>query len=91
MATKENKKLSPAMQECVEAVKRYNLLVRWKGGYWTREKCPVKFLFGEIPVPEWYFTGNTIMALVKRGVLQVTEENFDTFNQTYYPVAVKLK
>lgn len=79
------------MLECIEKLKQHGILVRWSGGYWTREGCPTKKIFEEIPIPEWYFTWGTINSLISRGILYVSEENFDKYNQTYYPVAVKLK
>lgn len=88
----KEKKLSKVMLECIESMKRCGTLVRWKGGYWTREGCPNKIVLGEkMPIPEWYYSGPTVQALIDRGIFQVTEENYNGYDLKYYPVAVKLK
>ena len=84
------KKLSKTMLDCIESMKRCGLLVRWKGGYWTRENCPKKIV-DEVEVPEWWYSGSTVEALIKRGIFQVTEENYNGYDLKYYPVAVIMK
>lgn len=86
----KEKKLSQVMQDCLESVKRHGLLVRWKGGYWTREGCPTKTV-DENEVPEWFYNWSTVKALIDRGILMVTEENYNPYDLKYFPVAVKLK
>lgn len=90
MATGKNKNLTKPMQECIQSVRQHGLLVRWKGGYWTREGCPTKIV-DEAVVPEWWYTWGTIKSLIDRDILFVSEENYNTYDQAYYPVAVKLK
>lgn len=87
----KEKKLSIVMIECIKSMERYKLLVRWKGGFWTREGCPVKQIFDEIPVPEWSYNWGTIKALIARGIFIVTEENQNQYTFEKYPVAVKMK
>lgn len=77
------------MLECVESMKKYGILVRWKGGFWTREGCPVKYMFGEIPFPEWHYNWSTVKALVDRKIFVFTEYNRD-HNFQEYPVAAKM-
>lgn len=85
------KKLSKPMLECIESVKKHGTLVRWKGGYWTREGCSVKYIFQEIPIPDWWYTWATVKSLIDREILMITEENYNAYDLKYYPVAVKLK
>ena len=78
------------MIDCIKSVERHKTLVRWKGGYWTRQGCPTKVI-DETEVPEWWYTWSTIKALVDRGILTVTEHNYNPYDLKYYPVAIKLK
>lgn len=87
----KEKKLSKVMLDCIESMKRHGILVRWSGGYWTREGCPVKIIMEEVKIPEWSYNWNTIKALVDRGIFIITEENEDKFTFQKYPVAVKIK
>ena len=79
------------MLDCIESLKTYKVLVRWSGGYWTRPGCPVKTIWDEVKIPEWHYTGNTINALIERGVIIATDLNRNTATGEYYPVEVKLK
>lgn len=84
------KKLSKPMLECIESAKKWGLLVRWKGGFWTRENAPSRII-DEVTMPEWWYTGATVQALIDRGIFQVTEEKYNGYDLKFYPVAVKLK
>lgn len=87
----KEKKLSKVMLDCIRSMEQWKLLVRWKGGYWTREGCPVKYIFNEHPVPEWSYNWNTVKALIDRGIFIVTEENENQYTFEKFPVAVKMK
>lgn len=85
------KKLTKVMQQAIEKLKLHGTLVRWSGGYWTRPNCPVKTLYnGEVKIPEWYFTGNTIQSLLDRKLIVAIEDRYDSYSGKYINTAVKL-
>ena len=86
----KKKTLSKVMQECIDKLKLHGELIRYKGGFWSRKNCNMKYnSFLDANQPEWFFLESTINALIKRDKVIATD--FNTYNQVMTPSAVKLK
>lgn len=56
-----------------EALDHGGELVRWKGGFWTYPNCPIVQSNQLYNVPAWYIGWRTVLALEKRGALEIAE------------------
>lgn len=70
-------KLSASMQLALDKAKEHGgELHRWPGGFWTYPGCDrIGRSYGDssgYSVPLWHCGTNTVMALVSRGVLEIT-------------------
>lgn len=86
-----NFKLSLTQNDCVEAAKASGgVLKLYPGGFWSAPDVEIKTNLGlGQRIPSWYFSTNTVRALLKKNIFEVLEEGQDSRGS--FPVSVKLK
>ena len=83
-------KLSNKMYQCLALLKKHSRFIRLPGGFWTSENIEMKKGYSGDLYPDWYFNWNTLEALIKRGLVEVTDTRYSKRNKESFPVEVKL-
>jgi hypothetical protein len=79
------KKLSETQQQLVTKISEYGTLVRYPGGYWSAPGVECSEAVGS-RYPVWHFGTLTVRALIKQGMLVVSQMS----NNGMYPIGVRL-
>lgn len=80
--------LTTSQKECLEKLKEHRILVRYNGGFWSRDKLLIQDN-GKADQFDFYFSSVTINALISLGLVCVVKsENIGHENT---PLIVSLK
>jgi len=80
--------LSPKQQDCLNAARNHgNVLVKYAGGFWSCRNAEMKTIM-HFQAPDWSYGTQTIRALIKKGVFEVTKEK--EWEGKPYPVEVQV-